>query len=186
MARGQPEEWFIHLPWVLLGIRTALREDYGVSPAELLYGSALTLPGQFVHPTSSGSPNEFIEKLRATMAATGPTQPCWHGDHATFIPKRLENAQYVFLRVDAKRRSLQRPYTGPHKVLKWGKKYFVIDINGKVDKVSIDRLKVAEIDLKELKRTKDNSRPKIKVLSKATTTTTSGRISKPPERFQSM
>ena len=38
--------WLEHLPWVLFGLRTAPREDTGVSAAELVYGSQLALPGQ--------------------------------------------------------------------------------------------------------------------------------------------
>ena len=45
------------------------------------------------------------------------------------------------MRTDAVRRSLQPPYTGPHKVLSRSDKNFVIEINGKSVKISIDRLK---------------------------------------------
>jgi transposase InsO family protein len=51
-------DWPEHLPWVLLGLQVAPREDSGVSVAELVYGSLLSLPGQFLSaaeppPTSS-------------------------------------------------------------------------------------------------------------------------------------
>jgi transposase InsO family protein len=44
-ARLAAADWPSHLPWVLLGLRAAPREDSGVSVAELLYGAALSLPG---------------------------------------------------------------------------------------------------------------------------------------------
>jgi transposase InsO family protein len=44
-ARLATADWPSHLPWVLLGLRVAPREDSGVSVAELLYGAALSLPG---------------------------------------------------------------------------------------------------------------------------------------------
>jgi hypothetical protein len=40
------------------------------------------------------------------------------------------------------RRPSNRPYRGPYKVLETGDKAFLLDINGKPDYVSVDRLKV--------------------------------------------
>jgi hypothetical protein len=37
-ARLAGPDWPLHLPWVLLGLRAAPREDSGVSAAELVYG----------------------------------------------------------------------------------------------------------------------------------------------------
>ena len=37
--------WSDELPWVLLGIRTAPKEDLDCSSAELVYGTPLTVPG---------------------------------------------------------------------------------------------------------------------------------------------
>ncbi|CAB0010179.1 unnamed protein product, partial [Nesidiocoris tenuis] len=46
MARSsQPENWMEELPAVLLGLRNSFREELGASPAELVYGTALRLPG---------------------------------------------------------------------------------------------------------------------------------------------
>jgi hypothetical protein len=41
-------DWYHHLPWTLLAMRAATRDDSALSPAELLYGTQLVLPGQFV------------------------------------------------------------------------------------------------------------------------------------------
>ena len=38
MAPSATADWMTHLPLVLLGVRSAVREDSGCSPAELLYG----------------------------------------------------------------------------------------------------------------------------------------------------
>ena len=56
------------------------------------------------------------------------------------------NTQYVFIRRDSHRTPLQRPYEGPFKVLQLGEKNFTIDIGGRKDTVSVDRLKPAHID----------------------------------------
>jgi transposase InsO family protein len=47
--------WPTHLPWVLLGLRAAPREDSGVSTAELVYGAPLNLPGSLI-PTAKPPP----------------------------------------------------------------------------------------------------------------------------------
>jgi hypothetical protein len=47
-ARTAGADWFSHLPWVLLGVRLAWREDSEFSPAEVVFGSQLVLPGQFL------------------------------------------------------------------------------------------------------------------------------------------
>ena len=44
-ARLSGPSWTRDLPWVLLGIRTAPKEDLGCSTAELVYGSPLQFPG---------------------------------------------------------------------------------------------------------------------------------------------
>jgi hypothetical protein len=41
-------QWPEHLPWVLLGLRAAPKEESAVSSAELVFGAPLTLPGQLL------------------------------------------------------------------------------------------------------------------------------------------
>jgi len=46
MAHGSTATWRQALPLALLGIRTAIKEDLGHSPAEFVYGEMLRLPGE--------------------------------------------------------------------------------------------------------------------------------------------
>ncbi len=64
-------DWHDHLPWVLLGIRTAFREDSEFSPAEAVYGSQLVLPGQFINTAESPSPS-FLRELQTIMTGRPP------------------------------------------------------------------------------------------------------------------
>ena len=50
---------------------------------------------------------------------------------------------HVYVRNDAVRAPLQRPYLGPFLVLQRSDKYYVLDMKGRSDFVSIDRLKPA-------------------------------------------
>ena len=57
--------WTDQLPWVLLGIRAAHKDDIDASPAEMVFSTPLTLPGQFTD--LSGAPpttGQFLQELR--------------------------------------------------------------------------------------------------------------------------
>ena len=66
-AQAHPDAWMDTLPLILLGIRTALKEDLSSTAAELVYGTTLRLPGEFIEPsptTSLPDPSNFITHLK--------------------------------------------------------------------------------------------------------------------------
>ena len=147
-ARLTGPNWLNELPWVLLGIRTAPKEDLGCSSAEMVYGAPLTVPGDFVstHDTHSDY-NSQLQQLRNRVRTLVPIPTSQHGVAPASIPHTLQQAKFVFIRRDAHRTPLQRPYEGPFKVLQPGHKTFKIDIGGQTETISIDRLKPAHMDL---------------------------------------
>jgi len=56
--------WTQELQWVLLGIRTAPKEDLGCSSAEMVYGAPLTVPGDFIPNHSISDNNLQLQHLR--------------------------------------------------------------------------------------------------------------------------
>ena len=73
-ARLAGADWYHHLLWVLLGLRSAPKEDSAVSSAEMVYGSPLTLPGQFLD--APDPPNqEFIQDIREKVNLKPPPPP---------------------------------------------------------------------------------------------------------------
>ena len=59
--------WPDLLPSVLLGLRTAFKEDLQASPAEMLYGTSLWIPGEFfVTDSIPASSRDFVGKLRCS------------------------------------------------------------------------------------------------------------------------
>ena len=50
-ARWLDNDWVLALPWFMLWIRTAPKEDLNCSAAEMVFGSTLTVPGEFISPT---------------------------------------------------------------------------------------------------------------------------------------
>ena len=145
-ARLTGHQWADELPWILLGIRTAPKEDLGTSSAELVYGAPLTVPGDFVASSSPQPPQTFLPSLREKVKTFLPVPTTSHGMQRHSVPADLKTSQYVFLRVDHHQPPLARPYEGPFKVITSGPKVFVIDRGGKSETVSIDRLKPAHLD----------------------------------------
>ena len=64
-----------------------------------------------------------------------------------WVPKDLSEAKFVFIRHDAHRNSLRPPYDGPFRVLEAGAKTFLVDIGGRPERVTVDRLKAAHGEL---------------------------------------
>ncbi|XP_055611202.1 uncharacterized protein LOC129757869 [Uranotaenia lowii] len=142
--------WTESLPIVLLGMRTSLKENIEASSAELTYGTTLRLPGEFFASSSSKSPSaEYLVDLKAAMAKLRPTPTSNHSKQATFIQKELATCTHVFVRVGAIKPPLTPPYDGPFKVLRRKKKVFIVDINGRKQPISIDRLKAAHMQANE-------------------------------------
>ncbi len=68
-ARLVNQDWHSQLPWVLLGLRAAPKEDCGLSSSEMVYGEPLVLPGEFLE-TSPPSPG-FLEQVCTTGGEAG-------------------------------------------------------------------------------------------------------------------
>ena len=139
--------WLEALPLVMLGIRSAVKEDLGASAAELVYGEPLRLPGAFFSPSPSTPANEdvtdFVVRLRQQMAQLRSVPASRHATPSAFIFGDLASCSHVFLRDDTVRRSLQPPYRGPYPVASRDDKTVTLTINGKDTRVTIDRVKPA-------------------------------------------
>ena len=146
-ARLSSPNWMDELPLVLLGIRTAWREEPGCSSAELVYGTSLHIPGEFLSSSSdlrnTTVSSEFLRNLQRKMRNILPPVPSYHGSRNSYVPKNLASTGYVYVRQDCHRGPLQRPYAGPFKIIDTNEKFFILDLNGRPDKVSVDRLKIA-------------------------------------------
>ena len=145
-SSSSSSSWMSHLPLVLLGLRTTVREDAGCCPADVVFGDQLRLPGDLLDPGPpfSAADSAFAADLQSTMARLRPLAPVRRGPPLLgHVPSALDRVSHVFLRVDAVRRPLTPPYDGPFAVLERGKKTFKILKSGKEITVSIDRLKPA-------------------------------------------
>lgn len=166
--------WVDALPLVLLGLRSGIKDDLGASPAQLVYGEGLRLPGEFFTETPPITASEYLLKLQKYMQRLRPAPTTRHGSKSTFIQPELQKCTHVFLRHDATRAPLQPQYDGPFQVHKRNSKYFDVEVRGKLRRISIDRLKPAF-----LTGTADQETP-----APQQHTTRSGRVTKRPQRLE--
>ena len=200
-ARLTSPSWIDSLPWVLLGIRTTPSAELGTSPAELVYGSPLTVPGD-VPRQSSGNMlhSDFLRNLRTTVQQFHAVPASRHRDIRASVPSTLGASGYVFVRRDAIKPTLQRPYDGPYKVLESGPKFYKLDYGGRCESVSVDRLKPAHLDSNiqpEVAQPRPRGRPRtaqppVPIMPAvpiapdrptAPIVTRSGRVSRPPRQL---
>jgi transposase InsO family protein len=144
-ARSADSGWLDHLPLVMLGIRNLPVAESGLSPAQLTFGAPVRLPGCFA--TGSEAPrstHELIDRLRAVIRNLQPPLHNWHSH--TGLPgyrnPRLDTSSHVYIRTE-NRHGLEPAYRGPYRVVQRQEKFFTLDMDGKEDTVSCDRLKPA-------------------------------------------
>jgi hypothetical protein len=137
-ARLAGSRWPEHLPWVLLGLRTAPKEDSGVSAAELVYGGSLALPAEFLS-TAEPPATDFLKKLqKVEMPATRPLS---YAEAAARPAAALLQASHVYVHHGGTLSPLSPLYMGPYEVLERAEKFFQLAVGGREETVSIDRLK---------------------------------------------
>lgn len=137
--------WALELPIVLLGFRCAFKEDIKATPAEMLYGQTIKMPGEFFTDNRYNNipDTQFATELRDVMRDVRPRQTSWHGEGDTYVPTDLLNAENVFVRTGQIRKALDPPYDGPFPVLSMNGKTAVIEMDGNPVTVSLDRMKPA-------------------------------------------
>ena len=138
------------LVWPQLVRRTTLgavrhsKEDLGCSSIKLVYGSPIMVPGEFVDNRITPSSSNTCKSVWDHALAPIPTSR--HGTAPAIVPKDLQPAKFMFVRRDAHHTFPQSPYEGPFKVIEHGPKSFKIEMGGKTESITVDRLKVAHLD----------------------------------------
>ena len=145
-ARGN--SWLLSLPIVLMSLRSIPNES-GFSPFTAVTGSNMLMPQIMIDNDSENNfDSEYVKKLVTEMQKLDIDNMAMgrlHSKPKEFIPPELKTCEYVWLRVDRVRKALEAPYSGPYKVIDRSSKHFTIDINGKSNAVSMDRIKPARL-----------------------------------------
>ena len=103
-------DWFLHLPLVLLGLRTVPKDDSGLSVFEAFYGSPLTVPGEFLGSRELPL-RSFCRKIKNTVAGFAIPPP--HHVRPSLphqLPPALLVAYFVFVCEEASVSSLGPQY----------------------------------------------------------------------------
>lgn len=137
--------WVDELPLIMLGLRSSINNDVGHSPAEMVYGATLRLPGQFVSETKYTVRNDWVSNFCEQMENLRTAKIVRHGNSPVYIPQDITSCTHIFLRNDSVMKPLQRSYSGPYPVISRNEKTFTIRINNNEKVVSIDRVKPARI-----------------------------------------
>ena len=134
--------WFDALPLALL------KTDLGCSAAQLVYGTTLRLPGQFLERSTAAAPtpDSYADGLRRALDQLRPTPPR-PSSSAAHVPRALQDATHVFLRRDATKPPLACRYDGPFRVVTRSDKTMTLDLGRRQDVISIDRVKPAHLNL---------------------------------------
>jgi transposase InsO family protein len=102
-ARGAGPAWHSHLPWVLLGLRAAPKEDSAISSAELVTGTSLVLPGQLLQ----------VPDPPHVDVPPPPTRPLSYAAAANTPPAHLARAEHVYYNLAASRSRWQPHMPAP-------------------------------------------------------------------------
>ena len=145
-ARCQSPSWISELPWVILDLRTMPKDDLGTSPADLVFGSPLAIPGEFVGYGQGEPVPELLHRLHDNVPDLRPVPPVHHASSTTSSPTSLFLAKFVFIHHDGHKSPLQPCYDSPFCVLAPGDKFFKVQIGHCEETISIDRLKIAHVD----------------------------------------
>ncbi|XP_043279562.1 uncharacterized protein [Venturia canescens] len=135
-------DWVETLPTVLLGLRTSVKEDIKMSAAELVYGTTLRLPGEFLVDYEGNDDHQiYAQRLRIFMRNIRPVPAVHHSRRKPFLHKSLYDCTHVFVKNNA-RKSLEQPFEGPYEVIKRVSDIvFKVAVNGQPTTISTERLK---------------------------------------------
>jgi hypothetical protein len=139
-SRLAADDWPSHLPWVLLGLRAAPKEVSNKSSAEMVFGSPLTLPGEFVDGEEPPAAF-FLSKMQSTPSTPLPTRPPSYAQVVAGPPTSLWKAIFVYVRRGGSGPPLSALYAGPYRVLRREKKFFELEMGGRKEVITVDRLK---------------------------------------------
>jgi transposase InsO family protein len=142
-------DWPSHLPWALLGLRAAPKEDSAVTSAELVFGAPLSLPGE---PLSSTEPpvSSFVRRLQQAQPPLAK-RPLTYAQAVASVPPALFTARFVNIRRGGVVPPLLPLYQGPYHVISRNNKFFSLEVSPCTEVVSMDRLE-PHLSLPDVKR----------------------------------
>ena len=137
------QNWFDQRPLTLLALRTTFKEDLKASPAELIYGTELNVPGGLICEQPDSAPADVVvQQLKSAMKQERETQTRVVSKEQDYIPRSLETATHVWLKREV-RTGLTAPYIGPYPIIERRQRTMIIQTNNGQREVSLEQVKPA-------------------------------------------
>jgi len=135
-------QWTRSLPYILLGWRNTPSKTTGASPAQLLFGTGISMPDQLVDFNSSPTFLE-LEAARNHFLSLD-SNPSFSSSHAfkPYVPKSFTNATHVWMRTISDS-SLKPRYTGPFQLIAINDNVAQVSVEGVAQSINLSRLKPA-------------------------------------------
>ena len=140
----------------MLAIRSTLKPDLGASPADLVFGEQLAVPGESL--PSDPAPEDQLSRQRAAALADirvevsrlRPVATSANRQHMVHLPQELETCTHVFVRRGGVQPSMSSPYVGPFRVISRDSHNFKIAVPGRPNEtISIARVKPCFSDMND-------------------------------------
>ena len=170
MAHESPNPWTttLGLPAILIGLCFAIKELLGRSAAEMIYGTILRLPGEFTQKYTVDAHTDldnYSDKLRVAMSQLHLCPLRDIHQKNIFQYKVLGNMlACIFVK---NRNSIASD--GPYKVIVRNGRVMKVLIKGKVETVSVDRVKPAHFECEPETGTATKSKTRSKTTNSKTT-----------------
>ena len=150
LVRDERENWYWKLPCALLSINTTVKPDIGASPAELVYGEGLALPGSVLPSFASNDQNvlqqqqNLLANMRLEVERLQPTATSAHRRPHVHVPEEVDTATHVFVQRGGVQPTLTSPYEGPFGVVGRTEHGMKVNFPGKgTETVALARIKPA-------------------------------------------
>ena len=156
-------DWFWKLPMTLLSLRTTLKPDIGASPADLVYGEGLAVPGDLL-PSPPNNDAELDSQRQNALAGVRleverllPKQTSAHRVPNIHVPNDLKDATHVMIRRGGVTPPLTQPFEGPFRVESRTQTGVKVHLPGRgIEEVALARVKPAYSDEEDPTRNFDN------------------------------
>ena len=150
LGSEEPHKWYWRLPCAMLAIRTTVKPDIGASPADLVFGEGLAVPGELL-PKDPPADEQLqrqrasaLADLRLEVARLQPTETSSHRRPVVHLPADLRTCTHIFVRRGGVQSTLASPYVGPFRVISRDHLNFRVAIPGRPNEtVAISRVKPA-------------------------------------------
>lgn len=156
LVRDERENWYWKLPCALLSINTTVKPDIGASPAELVYGEGLALPGSILPSFASNDQNvpqqqqNLLANMRLEVERLQPTPTSAHRRPHVHVPEEVDTATHVFVQRGGVQPTLTSPYEGPFGVVGRTEQGMKVNVPGKgTETVALARIKPAFVSTQQ-------------------------------------